>query len=86
MEIKKCQELFIVKKIDSWKDLIYNLNKDKKVKQLLDIGYAFHIRYDWQNDNHIKIYDPEAFGEKLVFVHKKWSLEKQNEVVNQLSI
>ena len=46
------------------KDLIYNLNKDKKIKALIDNGYAFHIRYD-QNDNHIKIYDPQAFGENI---------------------
>ena len=63
------------------KDLIYNLNKDKKIKALIDDGFAFHIRYD-QNDNHIKIYDPKEFGEKLVFFHKNWTPEKLNQVVN----
>ena len=67
------------------KDLIYNLNKDKKIKQLLNDGFAFHIRYD-QNDKHIKVYDPIKFGEKLVFMHKNWTIDKQNEVVNQLSL
>ena len=67
------------------KDLISNLNKDKKIKALIDDGYAFHIRYD-ENDKHIKIYDPKAFGENLVFMHKNWSINKQNEVVNKFSL
>lgn len=63
------------------KDLIKNISKDKKLSQFIKDGFAFHIRYD-QNDNHIKIYDPKDFGERLVFFHKGWSVDKQNEVVN----
>ena len=57
------------------------MNTDSKNDEL-DKGHAKNAK----NDNHVKIYDPQAFGEKLVFMHKNWSIEKQNEVVNQLSI
>ena len=53
------------------KDLIKNLNSDPKIIKLLDDGWCFQIRYN-DNDNHIKKYDPHAFGERLVFVHKGW--------------
>ena len=54
------------------KDLIKNLNSDPKIKQLLNDNWCFQIRYN-DNDNHIKKYDPKAFGERLVFCHKGWS-------------
>jgi|TARA_B100000085_G_C18558187_1_gene518519 Fe-S-cluster containining protein len=62
------------------KDLIKNIKKDKKLSMFIKLGYAFHIRYN-ENDKHIKIYDPNTFGEKLVFFHKGWTNEKLNEVI-----
>ena len=53
------------------KDLIKNLNSDPKIKKLLDDNWCFQVRYN-DNDNHIKKYDPKAFGERLVFYHRKW--------------
>jgi len=66
-------------------ELIKHLNSDNKIKDLIKKGFAFHIRYD-QNDKHIKIYDPNTFGERLVFFHKNWSNEQQQKAINNILI
>ena len=67
------------------KDLIKNIKKDKKLNDLIKQGYAFHIRYD-ENDKHIKIYDPDRFGERLVFFHKGWTKKQLNQVERKLRL
>ena len=67
------------------KDLIKNIKKDKKLNDLIKQGYAFHIRYN-ENDKHIKIYDPDRFGERLVFFHKGWTKEQLNQVERKLRL
>ena len=65
--------------------LIGHLKSDKKIRDLIDKDFSFHIRYD-TNDKHIKIYDPNKFGERLVFFHKNWTNEQQQKVINNILV
>ena len=40
-----------------------------------------HNIYNNHRSKIVKIYDPNTFGEKLVFFHKGWTNEKLNEVI-----
>ena len=39
-----------------------------------------------QTINILKIYDPNKFGERLVFFHKNWTNEQQKKALNNIFV
>ena len=49
---------------------IKHIKKDPKMSYMVDQGWAFHIRYN-EDDDKLAIYDPNAFEDKLIFISRK---------------
>jgi len=50
-------------------NFIKNIKKDWKMLRLIEDKWAFHIRYN-EDDDKLAIYDPNAFEDKLIFVSR----------------
>ena len=50
-------------------DDLKNIKKDWKMLRLIEDKWAFHIRYN-EDDDKLAIYDPNAFEDKLIFVSR----------------
>ena len=51
-------------------NFIKHIKKDPKMSYMVDQGWAFHIRYN-EDDDKLAIYDPNAFDDKLIFISRK---------------
>lgn len=51
-------------------NFIKNIKKDWKMQKMVENKWAFHIRYN-QDDDKLAIYDPNAFDDKLIFISRK---------------
>ena len=51
-------------------NFIKNIKKDWKMQRMIENKWAFHIRYN-QDDDKLAIYDPNAFDDKLIFISRK---------------
>ena len=51
-------------------NFIKNIKKDWKMQKMIEDKWAFHIRYN-QDDDKLAIYDPNAFDDKLIFISRK---------------
>lgn len=51
-------------------NFIKNIKKDWKMQKMVENKWAFHIRYN-QDDDKLAIYDPNAFDDELIFISRK---------------
>ena len=51
-------------------NFIKNIKKDWKMHKMVENKWAFHIRYN-QDDDKLAIYDPNAFDDELIFISRK---------------
>ena len=51
-------------------NFIKNIKKDWKMQKMVENKWAFHIRYN-QDDDKLAIYDPNAFDNELIFISRK---------------
>ena len=51
-------------------NFIKNIKKDWKMQKMVENKWAFHIRYN-KDDDKLAIYDPNAFDDELIFISRK---------------